>query len=268
MDAKVTTLKADVKTPPKQPAIVLIPGGPGFSSSTWGDTSFLRKTHDVILVDPPGTGGLRESENYIFHEVVSALEAELQKLKCRMVLVGHSFGGFYATALAMRGFLPHTQLVAVSTELSWHSHQVASQQRSEIPNIDRYLEAFYAHPSEENFGRWLELLAPLLFSDDKREAGMEVLLKDQFSGRSFAELYAQAYGYEQGFSMLSEFSMHISPKFVIGGEKDAYLLPEMLESDASKSNCKCALISDAGHFPQLDNPKEFAETLLTFVNSN
>src|ERR1041385_3746633 len=43
-----------------RPVIVGIPGGPGLSSATLRGMEVLAEGFDVVLVDPPGTGGTEE----------------------------------------------------------------------------------------------------------------------------------------------------------------------------------------------------------------
>jgi len=267
VDAKITVLSGE-KPNKKNPVIVLIPGGPGLSSRTWGDISYLRKTHDVVLVDPPGTNGLAEEKKYSFAEVVTAIEIGLGKLSSRLALVGHSFGGFYAISLAARGQLSLSHLVIVSCPLSVNSHSSVNQQALELPGIAAAIQTFQADPSNANLSAWLQVLAPLYFPPERLEAGKKMLREDKLSAIAFLQIYTEVFSSEHAGTLLEQFSFQKIPKFMIAGALDKLLLPQMMTKDAEETGCKLGFISGAGHFPNFDNPKDFAARLVPFIEAS
>jgi pimeloyl-ACP methyl ester carboxylesterase len=87
--------------PPEAPPLLLIHGS-GASGETWGPVvPTLAVQHHVIRVDLPGCGQSPPTASYDVGEQAARVAALLDDLGLRrLVLAGHSSGGYCATALA------------------------------------------------------------------------------------------------------------------------------------------------------------------------
>jgi len=89
-----------------KPVICFLPGGPGLSSQTLRSMELLKRSFDLAFIDPPGTGSSPGTPAANFNEVVDSLNVAIKNLNREIILVGHSYGGIYAGALALRADFP------------------------------------------------------------------------------------------------------------------------------------------------------------------
>ncbi|HYM96329.1 MAG TPA: alpha/beta hydrolase, partial [Candidatus Sulfotelmatobacter sp.] len=86
------------------PVLVCHPGGPGFSSTWFGDLAGLWERYTLVLFNPRGTGASARPSDpraYQIEDYVADLESLRSHLQLeRMLLLGHSHGGVVAQAYA------------------------------------------------------------------------------------------------------------------------------------------------------------------------
>ncbi len=86
------------------PVLVCHPGGPGFSSSYFGDLAGLWERFTLVMVNPRGTDGSdrpKDSSAYQIDDYVADVEELRGHLgQERLLLLGHSHGGAVAQAYA------------------------------------------------------------------------------------------------------------------------------------------------------------------------
>ena len=87
------------------PVLVCHPGGPGFSSTYFGDLAALWEQYTLVMLNPRGTGGSDRPSDpraYRIDDYVADLEELRQHLgEERLQLLGHSHGGVIAMAYAV-----------------------------------------------------------------------------------------------------------------------------------------------------------------------
>jgi pimeloyl-ACP methyl ester carboxylesterase len=101
------------------PMLVCHPGGPGFSSTYFGDLAGLWERFTLVMLNPRGTGGSdrpADSRAYAIDDYVADVEELRQHLGLeRMLLLGHSHGGVVAQAYAAQHPGRVSRLVLSST---------------------------------------------------------------------------------------------------------------------------------------------------------
>src|ERR1700743_426636 len=95
MESAISFITSESPEAKNKPVIVWIPGGPGLSSNTLRSMEFLKRSFDLVFVDPPGTGKSKGSPIPTFADVIQSIGVSLSMLKRPLVLAGHSFGGCY-----------------------------------------------------------------------------------------------------------------------------------------------------------------------------
>ncbi|GEM_PF-7079350 len=144
---------------PQRPIVCFIPGGPGLSSRTLTGIEILKRSFDLAFVDPPGTGGLDEVEKPTFEEVVSSLIKKLAALRRQIVLVGHSFGGYYTTRCLADPHLEIVGLVFLCAPITPEAYAVCCRQYDEYKSRNSALAA-----ADANFATRCTLVMFLLNS--------------------------------------------------------------------------------------------------------
>src|SRR5438309_229765 len=110
---KITHFKSPKET---QNYFILIPGGPGLSSLTLRSLDILKKDANLLYIDFPGTNDVPYIKDSSFNELVQTLHETLKDFlpsAAHIYLIGHSFGGFFASALALS--VPNKGLFCLAT---------------------------------------------------------------------------------------------------------------------------------------------------------
>jgi pimeloyl-ACP methyl ester carboxylesterase len=257
------SLSPDAST---RPTLVIIPGGPCFSSATWTPIGTLNESFDILKIDPPGTGAAPKPNEYSFDAIVESIISELVTLTKPLVLLGHSFGALYAGAClskmdtsAMAGF------VSVAGPLSMHAYSFVGPHiaRSVSASIVKAQSEFAASPSEDRWKHCLREWASLYFSDPFLEAGTKLLLDDVSDFRVFQSVtLANAFESTRGNSALESLKGFPNRKILIAGSNDKVIPAEALEHDARAIHGVVEVIPDASHWCFYEKPSAFSQIIL------
>lgn len=124
----------------ERPILVMIPGGPGLSHRTMEPLHLLSTEFNLLFVDPPGAGIHSKQHVYdrvennrfeLYEAFIKQFAQQLKEVSGQLggrplVLMGHSYGGVFATDVASR-FGRELNLVGVVPISSYLTHAAYSQ---------------------------------------------------------------------------------------------------------------------------------------------
>ena len=250
---KVESIKKDA------PALILIPGGPGLSSSTLRSMDILSRSFNLFYIDFPGVNGNPYDGDKSFDELSKALEAELLKVNGTKFVLGHSFGGFFAANLSLKmkidGVIclatPFTKksLDAAGENYTAKKSQALSEAEAEWEKLQ----------DDKSLAKWFSEYGKLYFN---RPEGKEILLKDKVSAKFFLTNQADAENIEPILSLLKQDK---TKKIFIAGKQDEMLPEAILKNDAELGGFDFVSVNDASHFVSFDQPESVAGLIEDFM---
>lgn len=255
------------------PICVALSGGPGI------DWAYLRMPElerhlTMIYVEPIGTGAsgrLAEHPNgYSVARYSEQVEALLSTLDLdKVLLLGHSHGGFVAQNLALRdparlaGLLLYASSpVTGAPFMEYASHNIGEFVASHVGtrDIEKVAAAWQAIPamrSDDDYTAVMRDLLPAYLGDERRDE-----LVDRLRPVLRATLVS---GDAQPFDVRPQLSTLDLPTLILVGKHDficgprwAELLKELLP------DAKLVNFEKSGHFAHLEQEEKFAEAILTF----
>ena len=235
-------------------AVVFIHGFGGDLDSWMFNQPEIAARHRTYAIDLPGHGGstkdLREGS---LAELADAIEAALQKLGLdHWHLVGHSLGGAVALELATRQPQPCRSLTLI-----------AAAGLGERINGD-YIDSFIGAQRSRDIQRCLANL----FADPKsatRDMAEAVAKYKRLDGVEDALRKIEQSCFSDGFQRIAlhdRLAALSCPVLAVWGAQDAILSPATL---ASLPGAETHLVDQAGHMPQMEQPRDVNERLLAHV---
>ncbi|NSC25537.1 alpha/beta fold hydrolase [Streptomyces albus subsp. chlorinus] len=241
--------------PRTAPALLLVHGS-GTSGRSWDAlVPLLTASHRVIRIDLPGHGRSAEpvGRGYETSEQARTLGAALDHLLVeRVVAVGHSSGGYAATALAEQRPGLVTALTLINTG----------------PSLDAFIApetvAFDpAHwpPADEQIGR---------FASTGFRAGFQVPqeLVGELRGMSYHAVTSAlraSTAYLSRRTLPDRLRTLGKPLQVIFGDQDRRWRPSSAADYRVVPGARVEVLPGAGHTPILEEPRRTAELLLAFT---
>lgn len=223
--------------------------GSGDSAAVWGPLiALLPDTHAVAL-DLPGHGALVGQPGpaeMSIADYAAYVRAELEKLGSpRPTLVGHSLGG----AIALRVTLDAPELVG-------RLALVGSGARLRV--APAFLEAArVAGPTG------VLAITQMAFAEDHAEEAER--FHAQRAEAAPGALYRDLAACNQ-FDVMGEVARIAQPTLLIVGEGDRMTPPKYSEYlSAQIPNATLAIIPDAGHYAQIEQPQRVADALRTWL---
>ncbi|MBI4369690.1 MAG: alpha/beta hydrolase [Elusimicrobia bacterium] len=264
LQSKITTI-AGKRRNPLRPVICFIPGGPGLSSKTLTGIEIVSRSFDLAFIDPPGTGGLPDVQNPTFLEVVYSLAKELRTLQRPLILVGHSFGGYYAARCLADPSLGIVGLVMLSAPMTPDVYAVCCKRyeeyKSQSPTLADAEAKWESSPTNDNLRAMLASYGPLYFTEPFAKRGCQLLLTDRTSCQSFLNILDFAKNRtasKRNMKLIENFN---GGKLFVAAEKDHLLPINQLERDAKLASLPFRVVPNSGHFATLENPNFLAGLL-------
>lgn len=210
------------------------------ASSRWWvrNVPALAEYHRVYLLDLPGFGTMRHfRRNFVLDELSSGIVAWMEALGIAQAhLLGHSMGGYICLRIAARHPEHVKRLVLVSPAGIPHFRSVQGYLMPLLTAIRYCKPDFY----------------PILISDALR-AGPRTIL------RATQDLLTKDIRH----------SLHhvTAPTLLIWGENDTLVPPlfgDILQQEIK--DARLLVLKRAGHVPMFDQPKQFNEAVLGFLD--
>lgn len=263
------------------PLLVCHPGGPGFSSTYFGDLAALWEQFTLVMLNPRGTGGSDRPKDpgaYRIDDYVFDLEELRAHLgQERMLLLGHSHGGMVAQAYAAAFPGRVRRLVLASTLARFASEQEGAMQAGmeKRSNEPWYADAVAAL-EEEQAGKFSsdEEMAALVFRElpmyfahfGAAEAGYLDTLKSELPNADALKLFNKEIFYT--FDLRSRLASITAKTLVITGDDDFITGPVCAqEICAGIKDARMAVIGDAGHMLFVEQPQAFHDEVADFLES-
>ncbi|MEU6499905.1 alpha/beta hydrolase [Streptomyces californicus] len=243
------------------PPLVLIHGS-GAAGSSWGPVApALARRHHVVRIDLPGHGQSPPAASYDVPGQAAVVAAALDDLALGPVTaVGHSSGGYIATALAER----RPDLVGALALISSGPSPDALLPQPAL------LRALIALP-----------LGPLLWrvrSDAMLRRGVTAVCRRPVSVPDDLVDDVRGIGYRTFRTVLRRNTEYIAersvparlgalglPALVVFGTADPRWDPEAVRLYDTASSTRVERLDGVGHFPMLEAPEETGELLLRFL---
>ena len=250
---KVESIKKDA------PALILIPGGPGLSSSTLRSMDILSRSFNLFYVDFPGVNGTPYDGDKSFDELSRALEFELLKINGPKFVLGHSFGGFFAANLSLK--MKVDGVICLATPFTEKSLDAAGEnytakKSQELSCAEAEWEKLQ---DDKSLAKWFSEYGKLYFV---KSEGKEMLLKDKVSAKFFLANRADAANIEPMLSLLRQDK---TKKIFIAGKQDEMLPETILKNDAYLGGFDFVSVNDASHFVTFDQPESVAGLIEDFM---
>jgi proline iminopeptidase len=259
---------------------VVLHGGPGM----WHDELFpffgdLASDHQVVFYDQRGNGKSLMAKITPETFTVDWLVADLEELRKvwgfdRINIVGHSWGGllamYYATEHAHR--LERLILIdpaPVNTALLIRSYQVLRGRFAddEWAHLQRLYESepyLAGDPSSHNEALRLSEGATFHVAE-ARDRYFDLVAFDATTARNMVAISGPAHAMKLNITVQDKLAAIDCPTLIVHGEHDFIVAaaPELLHQLISDS--ELVVIPDSGHYPFIEQPAIFGETLRRFI---
>jgi proline iminopeptidase len=261
------------------PMLVCHPGGPGFSSTYFGDLAALWEQFTLIMVNPRGTGGSTRPRDRSAYQIEDYV-ADLEELRAhlgqeRMLLLGHSHGGVVAMAYAAAHPGRVRRLVLASTLPRFGPEQ----EKAMRTGMDRragqpwYPDAVVAleeeqaghFESDQQLSQLVFRELPLYFAHfGPAEAGYLDTLRSEPINADALKLFNQ--DIFTTFDLRDRVRAITAPALVITGDEDFICGPICAEEIcASVKDARMVVVGDAGHMVFVEQPQPFHDEVAAFL---
>jgi pimeloyl-ACP methyl ester carboxylesterase len=250
--ARLTSIKT---TPGAHFNWLFLPGGPGMGSESLAPlTNLLALPGTIWHLDLPGDGSNITSDDteYFSHwsqalvEACSALE--------HVILVAHSTGGMYALSTPeLEKNLSGLVLMDSAPDASWQKLFGEIMQQEPIPGVDTIYAEYSKNPNNKILKQLTLLNIPYLFTKNGLKKDISFLEDLPYNFRS-CEWSAQNFDQDYKATWVPQ----KLPTLIFAGTEDKitplYLFQNSKEFQ--RENIKIVEITNAGHFPWIENPAE------------
>ena len=260
---------------------VVLHGGPGM----WHDELFpffddLASDHQIVFYDQRGNGKSSMGQIAEGSFTVDWLVSDLEGLReawgfDRINIVGHSWGGLLAMYYATEHPERVTRLILidpapVNTELVIESYKALIDRFSE--DEWNHLEDLYASdaylagdPATHNEAMRLSE-GPTFHVAEAREQYFDLVAFDAVTARNMVAISGPARTMKMNVTVQEKLENVDCPTLIVHGEEDFIVAsaPELVHRLIPHS--ELVAIRDSGHYPFIEQPKVFSETLRRFVS--
>lgn len=263
------------------PVLVCHPGGPGFSSTYFGDLAALWEQFTLIMLNPRGTGGSDRPSDpraYQIDDYVSDLEDLRNHLGLeRMLLLGHSHGGVVAMAYAAQHPGRVRKLVLSSTLARFGPDQEQAMKLGmEKRSNQSWAADAVAALEEEQAGHFAtdEELSPLVFRElplyfahfgPAEEGYLDTLRTEKINADALKLFNDEIFN---TFDLRGNLPSVAAQTLVITGDEDFICGPICAEDvSAGIPGARMVIVGDAGHMLFVEQPEAFRDEVSAFLES-
>ena len=239
--------------------LICVPGGPMQASAYLGDLGGLSAHRSLVLLDLRGTGesdAPADPRTYRLDRQVEDIEALRAHLGLETIdLLGHSAGGSLAVLYATRHPDRVRRLVLITPSPRVVALEISDQAWAAFERIwaGRATEAEWAAIAPFTRGHW----------DAANQAHAEQ--EDAQTNEDAAMVYYSA-GAADPEAARSAVAKLPAPVLLLAGQYDVALPPAIAADYAALfAEAELAVQPAAGHYPWLDDPRAFTETIAAFL---
>ncbi|MFF1677992.1 alpha/beta fold hydrolase [Streptomyces sp. NPDC058256] len=257
--------------------LLCVPGGPMRASAYLGDLGGLSRHRRLIVLDLRGTGASgipADPATYQCDRQVTDVEALRAHLGLERVdLLAHSAGGDLALLYAARHPRRVRTLTLVTARARALGVDFTEEHRREAAAL-RKGEPWFADANESYERIWAgsgtdvdwDAVAPFFYGRWDTAAQAHAASDVEQSNEEAAELYASPDAFDpvEARAVVAGWDARV---LLLAGELDSGPLPRVAAAIAELfSAAETVVLPGAGHFPWLDDPRRFAETVTAFLD--
>lgn len=263
------------------PVLVCHPGGPGFSSTYFGDLAALWEQYTLLMLNPRGTGGSDRPSDpraYSIDDYVSDLEDVRAHLWLeRMQLLGHSHGGVVAMAYAAAHPGRVSRLVLASTLARFGPEQEAAMKHGMEKRLGQpwcsdamkalEMEQAGQFSTEEELSDLVNREWPLYFAHfGAAEAGYVDTLRAETVNADALKLFNKEIF--ATFDLRDRLPSITAQTLVITGDEDFICGPLCAqEISAGVKGARTVIVGDSGHQVFIEQPQAFHDEVDDFLSN-
>jgi len=276
------------ETSGKGEPLLLIPGGPGFSH-LYFTPHFAKLSYkfNIIYFDAFGRGKsdrAKSPDEYSIRRDVEDIEGLRKYLGIdKLNIFGHSYGGIVAQVYALK-YPEHVKKLILSNTL-FNSEMcqamitnLNNEIQNQFPEIWEKLKSIRERDHKSSTIEYLMTSSPvsLQLGYFYNASNAQRLAGDQYSFNP--DVYFSLAGDDAGFVVGGDlggldFSIQLKeikiPTLVIGGRFDRVCLPKYtLLYKKFMPQAEFVMFEESGHFPYIEEPLKFCETIETFLSNN
>ena len=257
--------------------LVLLSGGPGFDADYMLPLGTeLNRQSQCIVLEQRGTGHslppTLTSETINVKAMVDDIEALRNSMKLKQItLLGHSWGGVLSMAYAARYPQRVHSLILVASgglDMSFAPifldnvvNRASMNERKEIQEAELAL-GNAADPSSAWF-KLFRLVVPLYFFD--RTLGEQFMAGATKDGYHPEMAKLIQLDLQKHFDLRKQLAGFSAPVLIIQGHQDPMPEGVAIETKSCFKNAHLIFLNRCGHFPWLEQPKEFYQAVRTFL---
>jgi proline iminopeptidase len=263
----------EVGTEHDSPPVILVHGGPGHSSLSFKSSfDFLAAQTRVIYYDQRGSGNSHVKSDpklYTVEQLVEELEALRRNIvkADKIILIGHSFGSALVQRYAIK-YLEHVEKmvivggIRVNNGMSsrffwkWFGPAIYSIALGLPPSKAATADAWFTRSSEkDNPARLFDKSNATLLADT-----------GTLSFIPWREISLSLVGSD----FKTELSRLQTPTLFIYGKADSQFTGKPVADYLSNTllNCQSVGFDQSGHWPFLEEPEKFQQTILDFLKKD
>lgn len=248
------------------PPMLVMHGGLGLDHTyfrPWLDV--LGKHLELVYYDHRGNGRSSRPERWqdldceTWVDDADALRADLGYE--RILLLGHSYGGFLAQEYALRFGDRLAGLILCSTGPAQDYPEVilANAEARATPEQARVVEEVFSAPvpGDAQLKQAMESVLPLYFHDYQASFGVALIEGIEYSAEAFNRFFFDCV---PAFNTLGRLHEIAAPTLVLGGRSD-WIVPPAFGPErlhAGLPDSELVIFERSGHFPFVEQQPEFA----------
>jgi pimeloyl-ACP methyl ester carboxylesterase len=243
---------------------LFLPGGPGLGAESLANlTQCLTLPGTLWHLDLPGDGSNTTENNSASFSRWSEALVEAVSVFSHVILVAHSTGGMYVLATpALEKKLSGLVLLDSAPNASWQKTFMAYVNRHPIAKAKTRQEIYTKSPNNETLKKVIIASASYVFTSQGLKAGIQLFKKLPINFET-CEWSAQYFDADYKAKWIPK----NIPTLILGGEHD-HITPLILFTQIKRfhrKNIVIKKISDAGHYPWIENPREVKKAFLEYT---
>lgn len=213
------------------------------------------KGYQCIALDLPGHGASDSLENYSLNKLSASVINEFKEYE-KIILVGHSLGGQLCIRL-LEEFKDKCVgiIICSAPPLKSVSDMAVAYNINETS-----LNLLKGELSKKDIQELMDFLYP------DKTAWNEIMYKSiKTTDIKFRPTYGESLNSDEFPNEIEILKYFSGKKLLIAGENDSLLKIEYLQEVAKEISVPLEIITNCGHFPQLEKPERFNEIIANFL---
>ncbi len=252
--------------------LLICPVSWGIDGHRWKSLDELSKQFTLIQLDPRGTGKSGDITNKDEFGIPT-LVADIESLRIHLEfeqwnVMGQSAGGWTALEYTLAHQSRVKKLVVVCSAPSGKFHKGTFRDPSHplYPEFERISKEIRSLPAAER----VKAFNRAIYQFDVQTEEAKELINKIFTDAEFNAQRNQYFVMNElnRYNVTERLQEIFVPSLIIGGEHDVHVSPLWSKMMADKiPNARLAMMEHSGHFPWLDEPERFFETVIQFLNN-